>query len=138
MIFQQQNFLGVEGQVVHIRNGLRNWIAIWDLYFDAWLSSPQGAFSETCLSPESMWKRVGFVRFSPEYWLLGTLLIDRISATIEQSQHDSADRGSHDAASDPGGRSRGKSIEPILDKYDQTSMRQVNDLIADFQRLHAG
>lgn len=138
MIFQQQNFLGVAGQLDHIRTGLQNWITIWDRYFDDWLSSPGGAYSETCLSPDTMWKRVGFVRFSPEYWLLGTLLIDRISATAEQARQKASGRGMLQSTMDSGGRTRGKSLEPILDKYDQTSMRQVNDLIADFQRFQVG
>lgn len=138
MIFQQQNFLGVAGQLDHIRTGLQNWITIWDRYFDDWLSSPGGAYSETCLSPDTMWKRVGFIRFSPEYWLLGTLLIDRISATAEQARQKTNNRGMLESTMDSGGRTRGKSVEPILDKYDQTSMRQVNDLIADFQRFHVG
>ncbi|KAK1829514.1 hypothetical protein QBC39DRAFT_262799 [Podospora conica] len=138
MIFQQQNFLGVAGQLDHIRTGLQNWIAIWDRYFDDWLSSPQGAYSETCLSPDTMWKRVGFVRFSPEYWLLGILLLDRISATAEHARQKASGRGMLENRMDCGGGARGKSIEPILDKYDQTSMRQVNDLITDFQRFHVG
>lgn len=138
MIFQQQNFLGVAGQLDHIRTGLQNWITIWDRYFDDWLSSPGGAYSETCLSPDTMWKRVGFVRFSPEYWLLGTLLIDRILVTAEQARQKASGRGMLESTMDSGGRTRGKSVEPILDKYDQTSMRQVNDLIADFQRFHVG
>lgn len=87
-----------------------------------------------------MWKRVGFVRFSPEYWLLGSLLTDRISSTTAgpHGQHsvpgDDFAPGSFPPSS--GGHGKPKSAEPILEKYDQTSMRQVNDLITDFQKFH--
>ncbi|KAK3935642.1 hypothetical protein QBC46DRAFT_271313 [Diplogelasinospora grovesii] len=139
MIFQHQNLFGVEGQLVPIRTGLRNWIAIWEQYVDLWSSSPlHGMAHDDRLAPEMMWKRVGFIRHSPEYWLLGRLLTDRISRTIAKDHDPSQGRSppgssSEEAAS---GRAHSKSVEPILDKYDQTSMRQVNDLITAFQDFH--
>jgi hypothetical protein len=138
MIFQHQNSLGVVGQLVPIRNGLRNWIAVWEQYFDSWsLSYPQDA----SLPLETMWKRMGFIRFAPEYWLLGVLLTNRISGATTQSQDQSQDVGDAGRSSLPRSAAAGssaqiKSVEPILEKYDQTSMRQVNDLITDFQRFH--
>src|SRR3954447_9708260 len=82
MIFQHQNLFAVEGQLVPIRNGLRNWIGIWEKYAEV-LSplSPHGLLQEDCTVPGLMWKRIGFIRFSAEYWLLGSLLTDRLSAT---------------------------------------------------------
>jgi len=139
MIFQHQNSLGVAGQLVTIQNGLRNWITIWERYFDAWSTSyPHGAVQDTTLSPETMWRRMGFIRFAPEYWLLGSLLTDRISASSQQQPAQSTypSPGSHGDAGESQRAAQVKSIEPILDKYDQTSMRQVNDLIIDFQRFH--
>jgi len=141
MIFQHQNLFSVEGQLVPIRNGLQNWKGIWDAYFDTWSSSPpHGMVPEGCLAtPEAMWKRVGFVRYAPEYWLLGSLLTDRISlATSSHESHrgSSPSQGMDDSASNPSGMAKAVSINPILDKYDQTSMRQVNDLITDFQKIH--
>lgn len=141
MIFQHQNLFAVEGQLVPIRNGLRNWIGIWERYaaFPTSLS-PHGGLQEECPAPELMWKRIGFVRFSSEYWLLGSLLTDRLSATTAASQdqpsaHDSP-LGLFQSASTAHGKTR--SAEPILGKYDQTSMRQVNDLISDFQKFSIG
>ncbi|KXX81034.1 Zinc finger protein klf1 [Madurella mycetomatis] len=140
MIFQHQNLFGVEGQLVPIRNGLRNWIGIWERYAELPPSaSPHGILQDNdTLAPELMWKRVGFVRFSSEYWLLGSLLIDRISSTTITSPHHSSQDSSFPGAFPDSSNARGKarSVEPILDKYDQTSMRQVNDLITDFQKFH--
>ncbi|KAK3903561.1 hypothetical protein C8A05DRAFT_14485 [Staphylotrichum tortipilum] len=132
MIFQHQNLFGVEGQLVPIRNGLRNWIEIWDKYADLPPAlSPHGVLQEDCPALELMWKRIGFVRFSPEYWLLGTLLTERLSGTAVAYADEASSQGSSPEAS---GSSRGKarSAKPLLEKYDQTSMRQVNDLIKGF------
>jgi hypothetical protein len=101
--------------------------------------SPHGILQEDCLAPEMMWKRVGFVRFSPEFWLLGNLLTERISATTTTPQDQHFGRGDSvlgPSQSSPSRHSKPKSAEPILEKYDQTSMRQVNDLITDFQKFH--
>ncbi|GAB1309874.1 Zinc finger protein klf1 [Madurella fahalii] len=140
MIFQHQNLFGVEGQLVPIRNGLRNWIGIWERYAELPpSSSPHGILQDDSLAPELMWKRVGFVRFSSEFWLLGSLLTDRISSTTIASpyHHPSGDSSPRGAFQDsPSARGKARSVEPILNKYDQTSMRQVNDLINDFQKFH--
>ncbi|KAK4129800.1 hypothetical protein N657DRAFT_653081 [Parathielavia appendiculata] len=143
MIFQHQNLLAVEGQLVPIRNGLRNWIEIWEKYAEMPPSlTPHGFLQEDCPAPELMWKRIGFVRFSPEYWLLGSLITDRLSATTTTST--SADQaaapGTSEGFSHPSSSSDAKArfSEPILGKYDQTSMRQVNDLITDFQKFGIG
>ena len=82
-----------------------------------------------------MWKRVGFVRFSPEFWLLGSLLTDRISSTTAAPQDQNSSSGGF-STSPFQASNKPRSVEPILGKYDQTSMRQVNDLITDFQRFH--
>ncbi|KAK3335187.1 hypothetical protein B0T19DRAFT_349001, partial [Cercophora scortea] len=139
MIFQHQNLLGVEGQLVPIRNGLRNWKTIWELYFGTWSSSPpHGTVPLDSLTPDNMWKRIGFCRHSHEYWLLGSLITDRISSTASKATESRNEASlAQTFLGDPTLSTQAKSIsaEPILEKYDQTSMRQVNDLIADFQRV---
>ncbi|KAL1837773.1 hypothetical protein VTJ49DRAFT_3409 [Mycothermus thermophilus] len=135
MIFQHQNSLGVEGQLAPIRNGLRNWIEIWEEYASfPYALSPHGVLQEDCPTPSMMWKRIGFVRFSPEYWLLGSLLADRLSAATDPQRDASSASGG--GPTSPGGRTKQLSADPILEKYDQTSMRQVNDLITGFQKFN--
>ncbi|KAK1752718.1 hypothetical protein QBC47DRAFT_62099 [Echria macrotheca] len=138
IIFQHQNSFGVAGQLEPIRNGLRNWISIWERYFDDWSNSYPNDGAQAYPPLETMWKRVGFIRFSPEYWLLGTLLTDRIAEAASQEQPGGlgvTSRGPFQESTSNTGRAHARSVEPILDKYDQTSMRQVNDLITDFQRF---
>lgn len=82
------------------------------------------------LVPENMWKRTGFLRHAPEYWMLAKLIVERIWAKAEL--HDSPPEDfplpGHVATQE------GPS-EPLLGKYDDTSMKQVNDLISEFQRI---
>lgn len=70
------------------------------------------------------------MRFAPEYWLLAKLMVDRIMNRA--SQRDSVSM-INSAEMLPEGESG--STPTILNKYDETSMRQVNDLIADFQQI---
>lgn len=79
-----------------------------------------------------MWKRIGFMRHSPEFWLLATVVVDRISSASDMRWGMGTDM-----LGDSGSGS-GTSSEPILAVIDQTSMRQVNDLITEFQivQLH--
>ncbi|KAL2133004.1 hypothetical protein VTI74DRAFT_3042 [Chaetomium olivicolor] len=135
MIFQHQNLFAVEGQLVPIRNGLRNWIGIWERYAAVPAAhSPHGLMQNDSLAPKLMWKRIGFARYSPEYWLLGSLLTDRLAATTVTAGDASGSGSSFQTSSSARGKAR--SVEPILEKYDQTSMRQVNDLITDFQKFN--
>ena len=141
MIFQHQNLFAVEGQLVPIRNGLRNWIGMWEKYAAVPSAiSPHGLLQGDCPVPALMWKRIGFFRSSPEYWLLGSLLTDRLSATAVTSTDVSSANGSLPDPFSTSANARGKarSAEPILEKYDQTSMRQVNDLINGFQKFNIG
>lgn len=138
MIFQHQNLFGVEGQLVPIRNGLDNWITIWELWCDHWSSTPPHCMADSNnLTPENMWKRIGFIRCSAEYWLLGSLLTDRIARKTSGGVRENQGKGSSpDCYPDElTGSGKGKSTDPILIKYDQTSMRQVNELISDFKKI---
>ncbi|KAJ2893600.1 hypothetical protein MKZ38_008423 [Zalerion maritima] len=136
MIFQHQNLFGVESQLVLIRNGLRNWKAIWEVHAASATAPPHGivAVEGKNLPPDQLWKRVGFVRYSFEYWLLGNLITDKIAAARDASPSRFNPGHGSEAPRSP----RARSLDPILDKYDQTSMRQVNDLIAAFRQFQIG
>lgn len=142
MIFQHQNLFAVEGQLVPIRNGLKNWIGMWETYAKTPSTlSLHGVLPDDNGPVEVMWKRVGFARFCAEYWLLGTLLAERLSATDATTPEPSP---GHIGSSSPLSQmtsstsAKARCPDPILDKYDQTSMRQVNDLINNFQKFTIG
>jgi hypothetical protein len=87
-----------------------------------------------------MWKRIGFVRHASEYWLLASLMLDKISAAATKPKSPEfvsralTDHASTSIVIDPGGGTKG--FEPVLERYDETSMRQVNELLADFQKMY--
>lgn len=88
-----------------IQNGLRNWKNAWNNQKIAEVISE----SDEEFSPlPGMWKRVGFIKNAYEYWLLCCILVDRCPSNESEEPH------------------------PILRKYDETDMSQVNDLIAEF------
>lgn len=71
--------------------------------------------------PDNEDTRIWLCRYCPEYWLLAALMADRLAALGSLQQDGDlvpADDGP---------------LNPILNKYDQTSMQQVNDLIMGFR-----
>lgn len=117
MLFQYQNSFLAQNQLVPVRNAVQNWDIVWEgyqLYHAA--SFKHDPVHSSALTADNMWKRIGFMKYASEYWLLASLLLDRICATDHQPVQDLQ--------------------QPLLQQYDQTSMQQVNDLIADFQRTH--
>ncbi|KAL7622130.1 hypothetical protein AAE478_007632 [Parahypoxylon ruwenzoriense] len=126
LVFQQQNSsLCNAGQLQAIRYALHNWKLAWETYSSEFSSSPpHDLLNEVEPSPGNMWRRIGFMRHSPEYWLLASLLVSRLSHNIDRPPMFNTSTANDSA-----------SLDPILNKYDQTSMRQVNDLIAEFQNI---
>lgn len=125
MLFQYQNNFSSENQLVPIRNALENWRLIWAEYMQGLASKTQHSpLGNTLLTPENMWKRVGFMRHASEYWLLASLMLDQIC--ISQGQH-------YGGISSSFSQSTAENSKPVLPKYDETSMQQVNDLIAQLQ-----
>ncbi|KAJ5308385.1 hypothetical protein N7476_009041 [Penicillium atrosanguineum] len=121
-IFQYRSSVSTWQNLTPIHNTLRNWRSAWQLFSStAFFSvSPHITVNDQHLDPETMWKRVGFPRFCHEYWLLANLMADRLVALGSLQGTDLAALGEGP-------------LDPILNKYDQTSMRQVNDLIMGFQ-----
>lgn len=72
-----------------------------------------------------MWKRSGFIRHAPEYCLLAKVILERVQT--EQALP-LTDRLPVDSGHQGGQR-------PVLDKYDETSMSQINQLITSFQDM---
>ncbi|KAF5638109.1 C2H2 transcription factor [Fusarium sp. NRRL 52700] len=121
LIFQHQNSFGGHDQLEAVRNALDNWKSAWETYSDEFSFSPPHVMVDRHnMATENLWRRVGFMRHSPEYWLLGKLLVDRLSAPSDSLG--SPESTVPDAS--------GSVHEPILTRYDQTSMLQTTALIA--------
>lgn len=115
------------GDVLNLKSlqtTLYNWKCAWQLFTAVYCSptlSPHVTIESSNVQSDSMWKRVGFCRYCPEYWLLASYMVDRLSilGTTHQICSPESLGGGY--------------LESILNDYDQTSMRQVNDLIVGFQ-----
>lgn len=122
-IFQYRSSVSTAQNLKPIRNTLSNWRDAWQAFASISSAglSPHITVNDTQIRPENMWRRIGFCRYCPEYWLLANLMADRL-ATLGALQ-----QGNGMTTVDEG------PLDPILDQYDQTSMQQVNDLIMGFQ-----
>ncbi len=127
MIFQHQQTFAPDAHLMPVRNALESWFATWQLYQQDLSAPPRHCpLREEAITPHNMWKRIGFVRYCSEYWLLAKLITERISAGTWMSD------GFNQAGNEL--HRQGDSVT-VLDKYDETSMQQVNDLISQFQQV---
>ncbi|EEU37054.1 uncharacterized protein NECHADRAFT_52033 [Fusarium vanettenii 77-13-4] len=114
-IFQHQNSLAGFDQLGGIRNALDNWKSTYEAYLK---TVPISEPYETADSLQDMWRRPGFSRHAHEFYLVARALVSRMSS----------------GESVPG--MDGSKGTPGFNEYDQTSMRQLNDLITDFLGVH--
>ena len=136
MIFQAQQSFNVHASLQPLSNALDNWTAIWQVYSGALqhLAIHNPLVNEQ-MTPSNMWKRVGFSRFADEYWLLAKLITEKMKASsqtvdiFERNRSDAVEGSLLSTSANPG------DDEAILPRYDENRMRQVNDLISDFQRI---
>ncbi|KAJ5892121.1 uncharacterized protein N7473_008349 [Penicillium subrubescens] len=122
-IFQYRSSVSSSQNLTPIRNTLQNWCDSWQLFASTSSNgiTPHVTIDDNNIRTQDMWKRVGFCRYCPEFWLLGSLMTERLGVLGDLRQ------GNDLAPLDDG------ALDPILNKYDQTSMRQVNNLIVGFQ-----
>ncbi|KAK5191957.1 hypothetical protein LTR20_010968 [Exophiala xenobiotica] len=145
MIFNLEPSIAPKAQFAHIRMGLENWKAVWnqrtlnddERFFDVPITTgltrnnskdnsqkePQEANRQLTQPPPhhipedepSMWKRSGFWRHAPEYWLLANLYLDRMEYGISVG---------------PDGEGA-QNFDP-RPQHDETSMSWLRDLITKF------
>ncbi|KOS47469.1 hypothetical protein ACN38_g1623 [Penicillium nordicum] len=122
-IFQFRSAVGSFQLRAPIQNALSNWRDIWQLFSSTFPQgiTPHATIEDPHIQPGELWKRMGFFRYAPEYWLLAHLMADRLAVlgtSKPENELEPLDEGL---------------LDPILNRYDQTSMRQINDLIMGFQ-----
>ncbi|KEF62504.1 uncharacterized protein A1O9_00477 [Exophiala aquamarina CBS 119918] len=136
LVFHHQSTFSCHGSLDSIKTVLDSWSSVWQTYIQKFSvdqrHSPIPLGSQD-LEPEEMWKRVGFMRHAEEYWLLAKLMVDNLSCSEESpvtEKHIVSDHGrvSFDAT-------ECRSVDPLLNEYDETSMEQINALISDFRKI---
>ncbi|OQU99857.1 Fungal specific transcription factor domain-containing protein [Cladophialophora immunda] len=140
LIFHHQSSFSCQGSLDPIHSALQSWRKVWHVYLGRFSRDSRHS-TVKCdidhLAPDDMWRRVGFMRHAHEYWYLANLMVERLSAPPPAEAAETAVETSKQAQS-PLSASGNETISPLLDKYDETSMQQVNTLISDFQmfRIH--
>ena len=130
LVFQYQSFFSAGHLLLRTHNALRNFKNIWHLHEDIVVGQlPHTTIDESNPNAKNMWQRVGFCRHAGDFWLLASVKVDRLSAAETEQHHTNIGEIVPE---------ENEQSDPILSKYDQTSMRQVNDLISEFQRVHLG
>ncbi|CAI7613728.1 unnamed protein product [Penicillium pancosmium] len=111
LVFQLQNAMAPPEAFQRIENALENWKDIW---VSRKVHCSYSDDIEDADSLPQMWKRVGFMKDSCEFWLLCCVILERI-------------RPKNDDDCNPAVPVR------ALHKLDQTNMKQVNDLMKQFE-----
>ncbi|EXJ57776.1 uncharacterized protein A1O5_12334 [Cladophialophora psammophila CBS 110553] len=140
LIFHHQSSFSCQGSLDPIHNALQSWRKLWHVYLYRFARDSHHSTVKCdmeVLAPDDMWRRVGFMRHANEYWYLANLMVQRLSMPPLTDPSESAVEASGQAQS-PLSASGNESVGPLLEKYDETSMQQVNTLISDFQmfRIH--
>ncbi|PKS08387.1 hypothetical protein jhhlp_005331 [Lomentospora prolificans] len=131
LVFQHQNSFSQDGHLAAIRHALNNWKPVWDIYMTTHATSPpHNMLAGVVLTPENAWRRIGFCRHAHDYWLLASVIIDKLTSPVCDMTVNPASSPESDT-----GQSPPRENTTILTQYDQTSMQQVNELIADFQKI---
>jgi hypothetical protein len=93
-----------------VQTGLENWRRIWNVRVPEDRYMPE--------HPQTIWKKIGFLRYAPEFWHLARIIVARI-------QSESLDEQKLAPRS------------PVeLFRYDHTDMLDVNGLIMEYRRLN--
>ncbi|KAJ5884876.1 Zinc finger C2H2 type domain containing protein [Penicillium taxi] len=110
-IYQLQNSLVPPAAFLNIERGMDRWKVAWDTMQA--LRGPVEQPGEKSIL-DGMWRRDGFMKCAPEYWLLGRVILEKIRSSPS---------------------TEGSGAMRMLDKYDQTDMGQVHHLIAQFNGM---
>ncbi|KIW99738.1 uncharacterized protein Z518_11151 [Rhinocladiella mackenziei CBS 650.93] len=135
LIFHYQSSFSCQGSLDSIQNALRAWKKVWHVYTTHFSQDSRHSTvkcSMDLLTPDHMWRRVGFMRHANEYWHLANLIVERLSAPLTEDTDIMDAAGEAQSSFSISGNGP---ISPLLQKYDETSMQQVNILISDFRKV---
>ncbi|KAL4876470.1 hypothetical protein BJY04DRAFT_231649 [Aspergillus karnatakaensis] len=118
LTFHLENSIIFESTLLPVKTGLENWRRIWNK------RQPEDSLVPD--TPEALWKKVGFISYSPEFWHLARIIVDKIG----DDNADDEDGGGALTAVPERGRER--------KRYDHTDMTDVNGLIMEYRRMSLG
>lgn len=118
LVFQSRTSFAYKSDASPIHTALKNWKRLWLA-----LPSTRASNFGYSKSADDMWKRVGIMQHSPEFWYLAQAMLMQINASrnrLNDGHSLQTDWATHVAASV---------------RYDETDMTQVNALIRGVQGL---
>ncbi|KAF2019976.1 hypothetical protein BU24DRAFT_489824 [Aaosphaeria arxii CBS 175.79] len=105
LVSQVESSLVVTVDDSSLRNGLERWNTFWPS------SARQEEIEKGNMDYDSSWRRIGFMRHAPEFWLISQLKLDRLSKQRKEGL-----------------------VADLLDtQYDTTTMGGLESLIREFQ-----
>ncbi|KAL2844594.1 hypothetical protein BJY01DRAFT_248103 [Aspergillus pseudoustus] len=131
LTFHLRNSIIFESTLLPLKTGLENWRRIWN--------KREAEDKYVPDTPDQIWKKVGFISYSPEFWHLARIIVER----IEGESHDTEDEEGEDVRNGAvGGETKvmavGKGQDRWRVRYDHTDMTDVNGLIMEYRRLSLG
>lgn len=134
LVFHFRSSFSCRGSLADLQCALTNWSKVWHLHLQT--HPPQVEIS----TPQDMWKRTGFVRHAEEYWYLAKLMMQKLKniSRARNAEQVSTGEGMLQVAGSPSmtapTSTQAEDQHQLLRNYDETSMQQINALIADFQK----
>jgi hypothetical protein len=108
----------ISHDTLHIRNALDGWYKAWNARSNLGQSEAVQDNSQA-----EGWRRDGFIRHADEFRALALMSLDDV------------DSSGRKGTGKPSDKNNSRSPYGLLDQYDETSMRQVADLMLAFQSL---
>jgi hypothetical protein len=127
LTFHLRNSIIFESTLLPLKTGLENWRRIWN--------QREAEDKYVPDSPDQIWKKVGFISYSPEFWHLARIIVERIEGDSHDDCDGEADNSSHEEKKVA---AAGKSQARERERYDHTDMTDVNGLIMEYRRLSLG
>jgi hypothetical protein len=93
----------------------------------AQLLSPNKIAQRLIPAESDMWKREGIMKHAQEYWLLARIMLERKASSQQEREVGDGRSNFNSELHDD--------VLPEQEKYDETSMSQLNALLTSFQAL---
>ncbi|KAF9894095.1 hypothetical protein FE257_009068 [Aspergillus nanangensis] len=113
LTFHLQNSIIFEPTLTPVQTGLKNWRRVWNKRGPEDRDIPDHHLT--------IWKKIGFTCYAPEFWHLARIILDKIQAEATAKEQDPL-----------------PTSEQRINRYDHTDMKDVNVLIMEYRRLNLG
>ncbi|KAL2812595.1 hypothetical protein BJX63DRAFT_240655 [Aspergillus granulosus] len=133
LTFHLRNSIIFESTLLPLKTGLENWRRIWN--------QREAEDKYVPDHPDQIWKKVGFISYSPEFWHLARIIVERIEGE-SQGGGDEEDEGVRNGENGDETKNMATAKAHVRgrerERYDHTDMMDVNGLIMEYRRMSLG